>query len=51
MSGSKNKGTDRLKERIFPLIFSQNTELFSFSNCNFNMQKERKSGINALISK
>lgn len=35
MYGCSNQKADRLKERIFPLLFHKNTENFSFNNCNF----------------
>ena len=43
MYGCSNQKTDRLKERIFPLLFHKNSEHFSFNNCNFNVQKARES--------
>lgn len=38
-AGTKN---DRLKERIFPLLFSKIYENFRFDSCNFKVQKERE---------
>jgi len=35
MYGCTNQKADRLKERIFPLLFARNSENFSFNNCNF----------------
>ena len=29
------KFCDRLKERVFPMLFSENNENFSFDDCNF----------------
>lgn len=43
MYGCANQKADRLKERIFPLLFSKNSENFSFNNCNFVVQKARES--------
>lgn len=43
MYGCSNQKADRLKERLFPYIFSKNTEHFSFTNCNFIVQKARES--------
>ena len=43
MYGCSNQKADRLKERIFPFLFHKNTENFSFSNCNFVVQKARES--------
>lgn len=35
-------GPNRLKERIFPFMFSQREESFSFEECNFNIQKNKE---------
>ena len=35
MYGCSNTKSDRLKERIFPLLFSKNYENFKFESCNF----------------
>lgn len=43
MYGCSNFKADRLKERIFPLIFSKNTDHFSFETCNFQVQKAKES--------
>jgi hypothetical protein len=43
MYGCSNQKGDRLKERIFPFLFSRNTEHFSFANSNFVVQKARES--------
>jgi hypothetical protein len=43
MYGCSNIKADRLKERIFPLLYHKNTEHFSFNNCNFVVQKARES--------
>lgn len=43
MYGCSNLKADRLKERIFPFLFSKNSEQFSFTNCNFVVQKARES--------
>lgn len=32
----------RLKERVFPLIFSKVCEHFSYDNCSFNIQKQKE---------
>lgn len=42
MYGCSNIKADRLKERIFPMLFQRNTEHFSFNNCNFVVQKARE---------
>ncbi len=42
MYGCQNRKADRLKERIFPLLFHNLCELFSFHNCNFAVQKQRE---------
>ena len=42
MYGCSNIKSDRLKERVFPLLFHKNTENFSFNNCNFVVQKARE---------
>jgi hypothetical protein len=42
MYGCANQKADRLKERIFPLLFSKNSENFAFGNCNFAVQKARE---------
>ncbi len=39
MYGCSNIKADRLKERIFPLLYHKNTEHFNFNNCNFVVQK------------
>jgi hypothetical protein len=43
MYGCSNQKADRLKERIYPLLFSKNSENFSFNGCNFVVQKARES--------
>lgn len=43
MYGCTNQRADRLKERIFPLLFSKNTDVFSFDCCNFNINKQKES--------
>jgi len=43
MYGCSNQKGDRLKERIFPFLFSRNSEHFSFPNSNFVVQKARES--------
>ena len=35
MYGCSNQRADRLKERIFPLLFHKNSENFNFECCNF----------------
>ena len=35
MYGCSNQKADRLKERIFPLLYSKNCDVFSFTGCNF----------------
>ena len=42
MYGCSNLKADRLKERIFPLLFSKNYENFRFDSCNFQVQKARE---------
>ena len=42
MYGCANQKADRLKERIFPLLFNKNTEHFSFVNSNFVVHKSRE---------
>lgn len=43
MYGCNNTIKDRkLKERIFPYIFSQHSENFSFENCSFAIQKSKE---------
>ena len=42
MYGCQNNKTDRLKERIFPHLFSKRSEHFSMANCNFQVQKARE---------
>lgn len=37
MYGCTNQRADRLKERIFPLLFSKNTDVFNFDCCNFQI--------------
>jgi 16S rRNA G966 N2-methylase RsmD len=32
---SQTKPSDRLKEKIFPMLFAGNNENFSFEDCNF----------------
>ena len=39
MYGCSNQRADRLKERIFPLLFQKNTDFFSFDLCSFVIQK------------
>jgi hypothetical protein len=33
---------DRLKEKIFPFLYSKRSQNFSMPNCNFNIQKSRE---------
>ena len=42
MYGCSNVKSDRLKERIFPFLFSKGYENFRFESCNFKVQKERE---------
>ena len=42
MYGCSNQKADRLKERIYPLLFSKNSDNFSFNGCNFVVQKARE---------
>jgi hypothetical protein len=35
MYGCSNQRADRLKERIFPLLFHKNTDFFNFEYCSF----------------
>ena len=43
MYGCSNQRADRLKERIFPLLYHKNTEFFNFDYCNFAIQKQKES--------
>jgi len=40
---NQQKQNDRLKEKIFPMLFAENNENFSFDDCNFAVQKSRES--------
>jgi len=42
MYGCANAKADRLKEKIFPLLYQSNCEHFSFNTCNFVVQKARE---------
>lgn len=42
MYGCQNTRNDRLKERIFPYLFSKRSEHFSMANSNFKVQKDRE---------
>jgi len=42
MYGCTNNKADRLKERIFPFLFSKMYENFRFDSCNFSVQKARE---------
>lgn len=44
-------GPNKLKERIFPFMFSQREENFSFEECNFNVQKTKESTARVVMSK
>lgn len=39
---NQTKPIDRLRERIFPKMFSENHENFSFEDCNFNLHKSKE---------
>lgn len=43
MYGCSNQRADRLKERIFPLLFHKNTDFFYFDYCSFIIQKQKES--------
>ena len=43
MYGCSNQRADRLKERIFPLLYHKNSEFFNFDYCNFSIQKQKES--------
>ncbi len=44
MYGCNNFQKDKkLKERIFPLMFSKTCDYFNFDNCSFNIQKSKES--------
>ena len=44
-------GPNKLKERIFPFMFSQREEIFNFEDCNFNVQKTKESTARVVMSK
>lgn len=44
-------GPNRLKERIFPFMFAQREDNFSFEECNFNIQKNKESTARVVMSK
>ena len=37
MYGCQNSKMDRLKEKIFPYLYSKRSEYFSMANCNFQI--------------
>jgi len=37
------KAADKFKERVFPMLFGDNSENFSFEDCSFEVQKSRES--------
>lgn len=41
-NAAKPNGPDRLKERVFPLLFDKNTDSLSFKDCCFAVQKDRE---------
>jgi hypothetical protein len=44
MYGCNNlTGPNKLKEKIFPFMFAQKEQNFSFDDCNFNVQKTKES--------
>jgi hypothetical protein len=52
MYGCNNfTGPDKLKERIFPFMFSQKEENFSYDECSFNVQKTKESTARVVMSK
>lgn len=44
-------GPKRLKERIFPYMFAQKEESFSYEECNFNIQKTKETTARVVMSK
>lgn len=53
MYGCKNDNSrdKKLKERVFPLLFSKNCDMFSFENCSFNIQKQKESTARVVVWK
>ena len=43
MYGCSGKINDRLKERIFPCLLEKNSDIFSFADCCFAVQKSKES--------
>ena len=50
-SNNSFKNQDRLKERIFPLLYSQQHSSFSFEDCSFAVQKCRESTARVVLWK
>jgi hypothetical protein len=44
-------GPNKLKERIFPFMFAQKEDNFSFDECNFNIQKTKETTARVVMSK
>ena len=44
-------GPHKLKERIFPVMFSRIEENFSYDECNFNVQKTKESTARVVMSR
>jgi hypothetical protein len=52
MYGCNNTIKDRkLKERVFPFLFSQNSDFFSYDNCSFAIQKAKESTARVVMHK
>eukprot|EP00347_Sterkiella_histriomuscorum_P013611 403364056 len=51
MYGCKNDNSKdkKLKERVFPLMFSKLSDQFSFEGCSFNIQKQKESTARVVI--
>lgn len=44
-------GPSKLKERIFPFMFAQKEENFSYDDCNFQVQKNKESTARVVMSR
>jgi len=52
MYGCNNTAKDkRLKERVFPLMFSRISDYFSFDNCSFKIEKAKEATARVVIWK
>lgn len=51
MYGCARKGADRLKEKVFPLMFDKSHDSFSFNDSNFNVNKEKESTARVVVCK